>query len=219
MSSTEAIKTLVQCDFDGTITDEDVSFQVLDAFADGDWRRLLNEYREEKIPVGTFNRKAFAMVRADKQTLLDFMFNRANTEIRPGFGELLDCCSRRGFRFVIVSNGLDFYIEELLKDVGLEGIEIFAAQTRFSADGVQVKYVGPGGKVLEKGFKDAYTELFLGEGYRVIYIGNGISDFSPARLSHRMFATGELLDHCREKNVACTAFNDLNDVVRELDLL
>ena len=36
-------KTLVQCDFDGTITEEDVSFMLLDAFADRDprrWRQL-----------------------------------------------------------------------------------------------------------------------------------------------------------------------------------
>jgi 2-hydroxy-3-keto-5-methylthiopentenyl-1-phosphate phosphatase len=32
---TEIIQTLVQCDFDGTVTEEDVSFMLLDAFADG----------------------------------------------------------------------------------------------------------------------------------------------------------------------------------------
>jgi len=32
--------TLVQCDFDGTITDGDVSFQILDEFTGTGWREL-----------------------------------------------------------------------------------------------------------------------------------------------------------------------------------
>jgi len=57
------VKTLIQCDFDGTITQEDVSFLILDAFASRDWRQLLTQYREGKISVGRFNMKAFAMVK------------------------------------------------------------------------------------------------------------------------------------------------------------
>jgi len=79
------VKTLVQCDFDGTITEEDVSFLILDAFATGDWRQLLADYREGKISVGYFNMKAFAMVKADKQTLLQFVKSKA--KIRAGFHE------------------------------------------------------------------------------------------------------------------------------------
>ncbi len=40
MHLTRATKTLVQCDFDGTVTEEDVSFMLLDAFANGGWRQL-----------------------------------------------------------------------------------------------------------------------------------------------------------------------------------
>ncbi len=219
MNSVEARKTLVQCDFDGTVTELDVSFGLLDNFADGDWRQLLDEYREGRIPVGTFNREAFAMVKADKQTMLDFIFTQGNVEIRPGFDKLLDYCSKNGFKFVIVSNGLDFYIEALLRDIGVEGVEVFAAQTQFNREGLHVKYVGPGGRILEEGFKDAYTELFLSRGYHVVYVGNGISDSFPAKKSHHIFATGDLLAHCRENNIVCTPFNDLNEVVRGLELL
>ena len=219
MNLTEETKTVVQCDFDGTVTELDISFQLLDHFADGDWRQLLNEYIEGKIPVGTFNRMAFAMVKADKQTMLDFIFNQSNTKVRPGFDKLLAYCSNNGFKFVIVSNGLDFYIEALLKDMGVEGIEVYAAKTRFNPGGLQVAYIGPDGSILEKGFKDAYTDLFLSRGYHVVYVGNGISDSFPAKKSHHVFATGDLLTHCRENNIVCTPFNDLNEVARGLELL
>jgi 2-hydroxy-3-keto-5-methylthiopentenyl-1-phosphate phosphatase len=60
-------KTVVQCDFDGTITEKDVSFLLLDNFAEGNWRQLFKEYTESKMPVGTFNRRAFAMVKAARR--------------------------------------------------------------------------------------------------------------------------------------------------------
>jgi len=217
MHSTEVVKTVVQCDFDGTITQEDVSFLLLDTFANGDWRQLLTEYREGKISVDHFNMKAFAMVKADRQTLLEFM--RGKVKIRAGFHELLACCQRKGVHFVIVSNGLDFYIETILGDIGINNIETFAAQTRFGAKGIEVQYVGPEGSQLQDGFKEAYIRLFLKRGYRVVYVGNGASDIPSARLAHWIFATGELLTYCKETNLNCTPFVDLNDVVRGLEVL
>ena len=211
------MKTLFQCDFDGTLTQEDVSFLILDAFGSRDWRQLLTQYREGKISVGRFNMKAFAMVKADKQTLLKFVKSKA--KIRDGFRELLAYCHRKGFEFVIVSNGLDFYIETILRDIGMDNIEIFAAQTQFSPDGIDVRYIGPDGNQLEDNFKDAYVRLFLGRGYRLIYAGNGISDLSPARQAHHIFATGELLTYCKEMNLNCTPFIDLNDIIRGLEFL
>ncbi len=211
------MKTLVQCDFDGTITEEDMGFLLLDSFASEDWKRLLTEYREDRMSVGYFNTKAFATVKADRQTLLKFVRSRA--KIRAGFHELLAYCCRKGFRFVIVSNGLVFYIEAILKHIGIDNIDILAAQTAFTPEGIEAKYIGPEGNQIQDGFKEAYIRSFLSKGYRVVYIGNGISDASPAKQAHHIFATGELLDYCKETNLNCTPFAELNDVVRGLELL
>ena len=217
MPSTEAMKTLVQCDFDGTITEEDIGFLLLDSFASEDWRRLLTEYREGRMSVGRFNTQAFATVKADRQTLLKFMGNKI--KIRAGFHELLACCHRKGFRFVIVSNGLVFYIEAILRDIGIDGIDILAAQTHFTPEGIEARYIGPEGNEIQDGFKETYTRLFLSRDYRVVYIGNGISDTLPAKQAHHIFATGELLTYCKKTKLNCTPFVDFNDVVRDLELL
>ena len=211
------MKTLVQCDFDGTITEEDTSFFLLDAFAQGDWRRLLQEYKEHKISVGEFNTRAFAMVKADKPTLLKAL--KGKVKVRAGLHELVNYCLRRGFSLVIVSNGLDFYIEATLKDLGLKNIEVHAAQASFHPEGMEVQYLGPDGKRLEVGFKEAYIESFLNLGYKIIYMGNGDSDIAPAKYAHHVFATGELLAHCRENNLKCKPFENFTDAVRELELL
>ncbi len=213
MNPSDTTKTLVQCDFDGTITEEDEAFILLDAFADGNWRQVLDEYKDGKISVGAFNSRAFAMVKADEQTMLELV--QRTQHVRPGFTDLVSHCRQKGFRLVIVSNGLDFYIEAILKKLGVD-VEVFAAKTRFNPVGITVQYVGPDGKVLDDSFKEAYTRAFLSEGYRVMYVGNGPSDMPAARLAHRIFATGGLLELCRETNLNCIPFDDLHDVVKNL---
>lgn len=211
----ETPKTLLQCDFDGTITEADISFKMMDAYATGDWRQLFQEYMEGKISVGHFNKKAFAMVKANKESLLAVA--RGNMRLRPGFHELLALCRRKGFRFVIVSNGLDFYIAEILRRIGEQDIQFFAAQTRFQPEGLKVQYIGPDGSYVDNAFKETYVDLFLGQGYRIIYLGNGDSDLSPARKCHHVFATGTLLTRCEQTNLACTPFNDFNEVIEVLE--
>ena len=210
-------RILVQCDFDGTVTEEDISFLILDAFADGNWRRLLNQYRAKEISVGCFNTKAFTMVKEDKEALNQFVKERF--ELRAGFGKLIEYCRKRGFRFVIVSNGLDFYIRTILENIGLSDVEVFAARARFGADGVEAQYIGPEGEELQDDFKEEHVRHFLRQGYRIIYIGNGDSDIPSSRMAQHVFATGQLLEYYKGKSLDCTPFNDFNDVVKELELL
>ena len=217
MSQAKPAQTLVQCDFDGTITHEDVSFLLLDAFADGDWRKMQPEYDAGKISVAKFSTRAFSMIKADKQTLLDFIVDKV--KIRAGLFELLSYCKERGFQFVVVSNGMDFYVESILGELGINNIEVFAARTEFNPEGIRVKYIGPDGNQLQDGFKESYTRLFIGRGYRVIYVGNGASDIYPARQAHHTFATGTLIKTCEQEKVDCIPFMDLNEVVRGLELL
>ncbi|MGD9117941.1 MAG: MtnX-like HAD-IB family phosphatase [Dehalococcoidia bacterium] len=208
---------IIQSDFDGTLTEEDVSFALLDAFAEGDWRQLFERYRQSKMTVGDFNSKAFAMVKASRDELLRVA--RQEVKLREGLRNLVNFCQGSGTRFLIVSNGLDFYIKAILEDVGLGNLEVYAARTEFSPDGLKVNYIGPEGKVLKKGFKEAYTKLFLNQGYQVVCIGNGPSDYFPAALSQHVFARDGLADICKTKKLKCQPFEDLNDVVRGLEKL
>jgi len=221
------MKTLIQCDFDGTITEEDVSYFLLDTFAQGNWRELLQEFKEHRISTGEFNTRAFAMVKVDKRTLLEAIKGKASpsraqarrVKIRTEFQEFVTYCYMKGFRLVIVSNGLAFYIKAMLKKIGLENIEAYAGQASFHSDGIKVRYVGPDGKQLDNGLKEAYIKLFLKQSYRVIYVGNGDSDILPAEYAHQIFATSDLLDYCKKNNLECKPFNDFADIIRALELL
>lgn len=211
----EMMKTLVQCDFDGTITEDDASFHLLDAHSCDDWRRLLQDYRERRMSVLDFNTRAFATVKADRPALLDTLKDKV--KVRYGFRGFVDYCLARGFRFVIVSNGLDFYIDATMRDLGLANAEVYAARTSFGPEGIQVRYTAPDGQPLDDGFKEAYIRLFLKQGYRVVYMGNGESDIPAARQAHHVFATGQLLSYYRENFLDCRPLENFSDAAKDLD--
>ena len=210
-------KTLLQCDFDGTLTEADVSFLILERFAEGDWRAVLRDYQEGKIPVGDFNNRAFAMVKKDRATLEQLV--RDEARLRPGLQALVDYCRTQDIDMTVVSNGLDFYIKALLGHNGFGHIKIAAARTMFTSQGLDARYYGHDGQELITEFKASYTKKFIDEGYRVLYAGNGPSDIPASLLSSHTFATESLLEYYRRENLPHTPFTDLNDIVAGLKKL
>ncbi len=215
------MKTVVQLDFDGTITEEDVSFLLLDKFADANWRQYLEQYTARNITVGAFSKKVFSMITAGEKTLTDFVLNNPKARTRRGLWELVDYCKRKGVKVVIVSNGLEFYIKAILGKKGITGVEVHAAESVFSRAGMQVRYIGPDGNEIDNGFKEAYTDMLCRQGYQVLYIGDGSSDIYSARKAKTVCATGQLLKLCQSEGLNWYPFEDFLDVlkvVRRLDL-
>jgi 2-hydroxy-3-keto-5-methylthiopentenyl-1-phosphate phosphatase len=213
------MKTAVQIDFDGTVTEEDVSFLLLDTYVGSVWREYLKEYMSGRISVGAFNKKVFGMMQADRKTMTDLVLTSDRVKIRPGFRELVDYCAEKNFKVVIVSNGLTFYIEAILKKLGIDGLDIYAAENVFFPGGMKVRYLGPDGKELEAGFKEAYTDMLCKKGYQVIYMGNGTSDIYPSRRAKHVFATADLLQRCREEKLKCYPFKNFHEVIKALNTL
>jgi len=206
---------LIQCDFDGTVTVDDISFMLLDAFAKGDWRALDDEYTAGKITVGEFNDRAFAMLRADIKEMLDYIKGKA--AVRAGFKDFTALCKKKGIRLVIVSNGWDFYVKQILEDIGIKDVEYHSAETYFEGGKLQVRYVGPAGQVVDTEFKEKYVSKFVNEGYHVVYIGNGTSDLSPAKGAQQIFATDSLLENCRKAGINCMPFTSFDEICQVID--
>ena len=211
------MKTLLQCDFDGTLTEEDVGFMLLQLYGNGYWKKLLEDYKAQRISVDEFNTAVFAMIRADRQTLVDAA--RKNAVVRAGLKELVSYCRQKDYRLVIVSNGLEFYIQTILEDMGLAELEFHAAKTEFHPDGLKVKYIGLDGRRSEDGLKEAYIKSYRNEGYRVIYLGDGDSDIYAARHAHQVIARDYLLSYCSEHGINAVPFEDLHDVIKILEKL
>ncbi len=212
-------KIAVQLDFDGTVTEEDVSFLLLDTYVGSIWREYLKDYTSGKIPVGAFNRRVFGMMKADRRTMTDLVLGSERVRIRPGFKELIDYCSRQGYRTVIVSNGLEFYIQAILEKLGISNVEVHAAENEFDASGHEGQVSRPGrrraGSRLQRGLYRAPPERGLrGHLYRQRRLGYPLCAAITACLRH-----GRVLERCQQEGLACLPFNDFFDVIRGLEKL
>jgi len=208
------LKTLIQCDFDATLTTGEVSHTLLEHFARGDWKSIQKRYYESEITVEECNTRQFAMVKATPDELRAFLRTPGNVVMREGVKEFFDYCQQRGWHCIIISNGLKFYIEVVLDMLGITGVQVTAAECKFHPEGLRISYKGPDGHALMKGFKAARAEQQR-QGYdRVYYLGDGMADLPPARCANHVFATGVLLNKCQEEGLPHTEFIDLYDVIK-----
>ncbi|GAI92432.1 unnamed protein product, partial [marine sediment metagenome] len=183
---------IIQCDFDGTITTNNISLLLREKFAIGNWRKIESDYLGGRLAVEESNKRQYALIKESKERLQAFV--RQHIELRPGFVEFVRYCQESAIPFAIVSSGLDFYIEAVLDKIGASDLELHCAQTSFTKDGITVSYAGPDGGTVREGFKKKYLAWLRKRGGRVAYIGDGLSDLEAARQADHVFATGHLLD-------------------------
>jgi 2-hydroxy-3-keto-5-methylthiopentenyl-1-phosphate phosphatase len=119
---------------------------------------------------------------------------------------------------VIVSDGLDYYIEKMLIRRGLAHLDFFANSVQLNENTLHVKF--PFYDLLDckscGNCKTYHMEKYKADGYFVVYVGNGFSDRCPSEYADLVFAKGDLLRHCRKNGIESTSFNNFRDVEREL---
>ena len=208
---------IIQCDFDGTITRNNLSTLLRENFAHGDWQKIESSYLHGQLTVEQSNKLQYALIKEPKEKLQEFV--RQHIEVRPGFKEFVKYCQGNAIQFVIVSSGLDFYIETVLAQIGMSDLEIHCGQTAFREDGIDVFYTDPEGNTIDRGFKIKYLTSLKKQGKSIIYVGDGLSDLEAARQADHVFAIGYLLTLLRAESVTCGSFTDFYDLLHQVRLL
>ncbi len=142
---------------------------------------------------------------------------KANSNLRPWFGEVWQHCQDRGLPMVIVSQGLDFYIEALLEKEGFPQVPVYAVETSFTDQGIDYKYnfTYPG-EPHRGNSKGLVVSQFREQGYRVLYVGDGRSDFEAAVEADQVFAHSVLAEECQRQGIPFRPFRDFGDVLSVL---
>ena len=208
------MKPIIQCDFDGTIVTNNISLLLRERFAHKRWRAIESEYVAGKISVEESNRRQFRLIRESEEVLGTFA--RQHAVVRPGFEDFVRYCQSSGARLVLVSSGLDFYIESALTSLSLPRIEVLCARTVFQPDGVLVEYFDPGGAPVRDGFKLRCLKSLRKQGSPIVYIGDGLSDVEPARNADCVFATGSLRGLLSAASIHCYHFSSFEQITSAL---
>ena len=211
------MKMIVQCDFDGTIATDNISVLLREEFGTVDWRQIESDYMQGKLTVEDSNQRQFATIKEPRDKLVSFV--REKAQVKAGFLEFVDYCRDSGIEFVIVSSGLDFYIEAVLEQIGVPNLALYCARTSFGHDGIAIEYIGPDGNRVEKGFKLQCFNQLKQRGDYVVYLGDGLSDLEAASVADYVFATGSLSALLDKKSVRYHSFTDFHDVLRQMPRL
>ena len=209
----------IQCDFDDTITVQNVGAALLDKFAHDQraWQQIDEEYHSGLITVEECNRRQFAHVRVGQEAIQDFVVR--TVEVRQGFSQVVDYCREESIRFVIVSNGIDLYIDAILLNLGLADLERYSGQARITNEGIAIDYIDPMGVSVERDFKLACLRYLQTGKQPIVCIGDGIADIPPALGADHVIARGELLDHFQRHLLPHFAFETFYDVRQHLQSL
>src|ERR1017187_741565 len=102
---------IVFLDFDGTITRRDATDAILEAYADPQWLRIEDEWKNGRINSRDCLIAQMALVQATPgqiDALLD------GIDVESGFVTLLETCAAHGVPVHILSDGFDYCIPRIL---------------------------------------------------------------------------------------------------------
>ncbi len=194
-------QTAVACDFDGTIINTDTGTLVLEKFAIGDWQRYEKMYETLEMPVEQVLDRQFAMVRATRKAMTSAVGD--SIRFRDGFEEFLATCNERRIPFRVVSYGLDFFIRRFVARAEFgRWAEVRAPRARVTPRGISFQFP----KRLVEGSTDLKVDVVRNDhllGRRVVYVGDGASDFAAAKEADVRFAIkgSRLAQLCRQNGV------------------
>ena len=204
-------------DFDETAAEQNVAELLLHRFGNGGWEELREGFRQGLISLQEYQETAFRQVKASPQEMGQYAAEHAN--LRTGFLDLLRYCELNDKQMVIVTYGLDFYVQALLHRHGIaDAVQLFSVGTRLTGRGLDFLY--PYANPACAGWgncKCRVLERFRTQGAGIVYIGDGRSDFCPAAKADAVFARGPLLDHCRERGIPHRGFEDFHVVLAAVE--
>ncbi|WP_406857585.1 HAD-IB family phosphatase [Alsobacter sp. KACC 23698] len=211
----------ILCDFDGTITREDVTDALLDACADPAWAEIEELWTAGAIGSRECLTRQASLLRGEPS---DFDAIIDEIQVEAGFTEFVAYCSLRGFRLEIVSDGLDHAIRRILQRLALT-IPFRANGLARGVEGswaLRTPHSDPGCAADAAHCKCRSGAAFGGDAFTVV-IGDGRSDICVAGAADLVFAKdgrsgpSPLLRHAREQRLHVEPFRTFYDVMAGLE--
>jgi HAD superfamily phosphoserine phosphatase-like hydrolase len=187
------------CDFDGTVSPSDIGAAFAERFSPaGESSRVpeLADWLAGRCGHRALTRAQCARVRAGREEALVFARGFA---LDPAFAPFAREVLARGDAVMVVSEGFDFYLRELLERDGLGALPWAANHLRFDADGrvtPEFPFADPACDDCGN-CKARHVRHWQASGHRVVLVGDGASDRHGAQAADHVLARGTLLEWCR----------------------
>jgi 2-hydroxy-3-keto-5-methylthiopentenyl-1-phosphate phosphatase len=210
------MKKLVLCDFDGTISAEDLGYILLTHFSSGDWETIDRHFCEGKIGSKEAYTQIARILRGDESGLNRFI--EQHSSIDPSFSPFYHACRQAGIDVKIISDGLDFYIRTVLDIHHLSEVPFYSNQGEFlEGQRMAIRFPHANEDCGRCGTcKTKLVQLHRKDYDSILFVGNGLSDRCAAQEADLVFAKGTLYPHCIDQDIPCHFFNDFGEILNDL---
>jgi 2,3-diketo-5-methylthio-1-phosphopentane phosphatase len=207
---------IVFTDFDGTITQLDVTDEILAHLAHPSWLEVEQEWTRGLIGSRECLERQVALVDASAEELHALI---DAVPIDPSFASFYRFTRRHGIPLYVLSEGFDYWIERILKRAAVNGplrngIHMFSSALRLEGRRL-IPSFPHSAQSCEHGCATCKAALLrrLGKGKRpVIFVGDGLSDRFAVDEADVVFAKRQLLAFCQEHGKACRPFETFAEV-------
>lgn len=206
---------VVCCDFDGTISVEDLGVATMERFAPPEWWDIEQAWRRGEISSKECLARQFALLNTSLEELDAFWRTQP---IDPSFEPFVRKMREIGVPLVILSDGGDYYIDACLKAHGLDDLELRSNRMQYVNGGFQFSfpYENPSCGMCGN-CKRMHVEKLKDEYGAVVFIGDGHSDKCVVRHVDRVWAKGFLADYCEVQNIPCVRFSSFAELISLID--
>jgi 2,3-diketo-5-methylthio-1-phosphopentane phosphatase len=206
-------KTVLFIDFDNTISLGDVLDGVIETFARTDeWQHWQTEWREGRISTLECLQRQMGDLAVDEATLLQYV---RRVQIDPDFVRLQDWAAATNTELLIVSDNFAPIVNEILRHHNIVAPPVYANALAFTNGSIipSFPFRSPN---CPRCAHCKSTHFARYEGYRTIYVGDGLSDTCPAMRADLVFAKDSLAAYLDQQGRSYTPFRTLGEVTDRL---
>ncbi len=208
------MQKIICVDFDNTITSIDVGNRFFHTFsrnadATDDY---VNEYREGKITLPFLYAKEVFLTDFNIKKMEDFIDNVPYDISFKDFIEKYES----DYDIYILSDGFDWYIKRILKRMGVENIPFYANNMNIEKNRVTLNLPYQDNECKQCGnCKRNHLRRFREKYEKIIYIGDGISDFCASKEADIVYAKKDSFLHkkIKEKELEGHIFEQFKEII------
>jgi 2-hydroxy-3-keto-5-methylthiopentenyl-1-phosphate phosphatase len=198
-------------DYDGTIATIDVTDELVrHASSKQEWLKLELAYRQGSIGSRSLLEAEARLLPRDPADLGDVLRDQRHD---PTFASFVAASQAFGAVVEVVSDGLGFFVGPAIAALEVGEIPIFAAALEFGPAGPAITFPNGNPACSVCGTcKRSRVLAHQAAGRHVVYVGDGYSDQYAVAYADTVFAKGDLVQICRDRQVAFEPWSTFDDV-------
>ncbi|MCM2675139.1 2-hydroxy-3-keto-5-methylthiopentenyl-1-phosphate phosphatase [Alkalicoccobacillus plakortidis] len=210
---------IIFCDFDGTITTKDNIIGLMKHINPPGLETIKDDILAERISIRSGVGQMFKLIPVErKQEIIEFVLSQA--EIRDGFSDFLTYVREKNISLKIVSGGIDFFVEPILKPFALLP-DLYCNGSDFDGRTIQITWPHSCDEFCSNDCgccKPSILRQYSDQEFYKIVIGDSITDLQAAKVADEVFACDSfLLEKCRELSLNHSSFTSFHQIIEKLD--